>query len=63
MPRIRVPKDLGECEIITARAGNYAVWNRKSGKNKFFVACRDIKQAEEVLRKINEKDHDGELWV
>ena len=63
MPRISVPKDLGECEIVVARAGNYAVWNRKTGKNKFWVACRDLAHAEAILRKLKEKDHGGELWV
>ncbi len=63
MARISIPNDLGECEIIIARAGNYAVWNRKTGKNKFWVVCRDRAHAEEVLRKLKERDHDGELWV
>jgi len=63
MPRIRIPKDIGECEIIIARAGNYAIWNRKSGKSKFMLPCKSLTHAEELLRKIQEKDHDGELWV
>ncbi len=63
MPRIRIPENLGECEVIIAKAGNYAVWNRKSGKNKFLVACKNREQADEVLKKIKNNDHDGELWL
>ncbi len=62
MPRIRIPENLGECEIIVAKAGNYAVWNRKTGKNQFMVACKSREQAEEVLKRLQNKDHQGELW-
>lgn len=64
MARIQIPKNAGtDFHILIARAGNYAVWNNKNGKNKIFIACRDREQAEEVLRKLKEKDHDGEIWV
>ena len=63
MPRIRVPENVGECEIVVAMAGNYAVRNRKSGKNRFWVVCRDRAHAEEILRRIKEHDHDGEIWT
>lgn len=63
VPRIRVPENVGECEVVVAMAGNYAVCNRKSGKNRLWIVCRDREQAEEVLRRIKEHDHDGELWV
>jgi hypothetical protein len=63
VPRIRVPENVGECEIVVAMSGNYAVCNRNTGKNRFWVDCRDREQAEEVLRRIKEHDHDGELWI
>lgn len=64
MSRIRIPKNAGsEFQILVARAGNYAVTNNKTGKNKLFVPCRDREQAEEILRKLKEKDHQGEIWV
>lgn len=63
MARIKIPKNLGEVRIIIARAGNYAVCNDKTGKNQLIIACRDKAQAEEILRRLKEKDHDGELWV
>lgn len=63
MPRIRIPKNLGECEIIIAKSGNYAVWNRKSGKNKFLFACKNREQAEELLKTLQNKDHQDEVWL
>ncbi len=63
MPRLRIPPNLGECEIIRAKAGNYAVWNGKTGKNKFWVVCNSREQANEVLNRLKSNDHDGELWL
>lgn len=64
MARIQVPENAGsEFHILKARAGNYAVSNNKTGKSKLLIPCKDREQAEEVLRKLKEKDHDGELWV
>ncbi len=50
MARVRLPKNLGDCEIITTKAGSPAIWNRKSGKNPFLVACRNLEEAERVLQ-------------
>ena len=63
MPRIRIPDNVGECEIVVAMAGNYAVSNGKTGKNRLWIVCRDRQHAEEVLRRIKERDHDGEIWL
>ena len=64
MARIQIPKNAGsDFRILIARAGNYAVWNNKTGKNKVFIACRDREQAEAVLRKLREKDYDREIWL
>jgi len=63
MARIRIPKNPGQCVVIVARAGNFAVSNNKSGKNKIMIPCRDESQAEVIAAKINSGDHDGEIWV
>ncbi|WP_187805037.1 hypothetical protein [Aquipseudomonas alcaligenes] len=63
MARIQIPDNLGECEIIIAKAGHFAVWNHKSGKNRFMVACKSKEQAELLLKKLKEKDHNGEVWL
>ena len=62
MGRLRIPKNAGEFKIGVASAGNYIVWNNKSGKNKVLIPCRDKKQAESIWKQLNEKDHDGEIW-
>lgn len=63
MAKIQIPKNLGDCEIIIAKAGNYAIWNRKTGKNKLMIPCKSKEQAESLLKKIQEKDHNGEIWL
>lgn len=63
MARYQIPKDVGEVEVVLTMAGIYAVWNRKSGRNGLRIPCRDRTQAEEICRRIRERDHDGEIWV
>ena len=63
VPRIYIPKHAGEFSIFVARAGNYAVRNDKTGKNQLIIPCRDREHAEEILRRLKEKDYDGELWI
>ncbi len=63
MTRIRIPKNAGEFRIIIARAGNYAVWNNKTGKNKLFIPCKNKAQAEEILRRLRKRDHNDEMWI
>lgn len=63
MARVRLPKNLGDCEIITTKAGSPAVWNRKSGKNRFLLACRNIEEAEKVLQKIRANDGQEDIWL
>ena len=63
MARIQIPKNSGECQVIIASAGNYAVFNNKSGKNRIMIPCRDKAQADEIARRINTGDHDGEIWM
>ena len=46
-----------------ALGGRYAVWNGKDKKMKFEILCRTRKVAEEVAKKINAKDHKGEIEV
>ena len=63
MARIQIPKNAGEFRIIIAMGGNYAVCNDKTGKHKLIIPCRDRVQAEAVLKRLKEKDHNGEIWV
>ena len=64
MARIEIPKNLGKVRVAMALGGKYAVWNGKQGKHEFRVIVRTRKQAEEIARQINEKQHGGvvEVW-
>jgi hypothetical protein len=64
MTRIQIPENAGkDFQIVVARAGNYAITNNKTGKNKVFIPCRDKAHAEEILEKLKKADHEGEIWT
>lgn len=59
MPRYIVPPNTGRVRLMMGLAGTYVVWNGKNGKHEFRICCRTRKKAEEVVRIINEKKHEG----
>lgn len=63
MARIRIPKGAGKFEVIIARAGNYVVWNKKTGGGKIIIPCRDKEQAETLCRRLNSEKRDREIWI
>lgn len=63
MPSFEVPKNIGRVRMVMALGNRYAVWNGKDRKEKFLVECRTKKAAQEIVRRINEKDHDGKITV
>lgn len=64
MARYRIPPNCGKVRVVMALGGKYAVWNGKDDrKHELLILCRDKKQATEIARIINEKDHDGEIEV
>jgi hypothetical protein len=63
MPKIPVPSNTGKVRVAMGLGGKFTVWNGKQGKNEFVIICRNRKQAEEVARKINSRDHNGEVVV
>ncbi len=49
---------------MMAIGGKYAVWNGKTGwKHELMILCRDKKHAQELVRIINNKEHNGEIEV
>ena len=58
-----IPPNIGRVRVMMASGGKYAVWNGKDKKLKFEILCRTRQLAEEVARKINNKDHNGEIEV
>ncbi len=63
MPKYQIPKSAGEFEIIESKSGLPLIWNRKKGKGKIMIPCRDYEHAEEVLTKLLEMKNGGEIWV
>ena len=63
MARHRIPKNAGQFRIVKGRAGNWLVLNDKTGGGKVAIPCRDREQAELLCKKLNEGDHDGEIWM
>jgi len=63
MPRYQIPRAAGEFEIFESKAGSPMVWNRKTGRGKILIPCRDEAHAQEVLEKVSTMKNGGELWV
>ena len=56
-----IPPNTGKVRVAMGLGGKFTVWNGKQGKHEFVIVCRNRKQAEEVARKINSRDHGGEV--
>lgn len=64
MALYRIPHNTGKVRVVMYLGGSFAVWNGKTDKkHEFRILCRTRKTAEEVARKINTKDHNGEIEV
>ena len=63
MPKISVPPNTGKVRVAMGLGGKFTVWNGKQGKHEFVIVCRNRKQAEEVAKKINSREHSGEVVV
>lgn len=61
--KIAVPPNTGKVRVAMTLGGKYTVWNGKQGKNEFAIVCRNRKQAEEVAKIINSRQHNGEVNV
>lgn len=63
MAKYTIPPNAGKVRVAMGLGGTYKVWNGKQGKHEFAITCRDRKQAEEVAKLINSKQHNGEIEV
>jgi len=63
MPRQTIPKNAGLFRVSTSKSGNYIVLNNMTGKNQVIIPCRDREQAEELCRRLNAGEHNGEVFV
>ena len=58
-----IPKNLGKVRVAKGLGHKWMVWNGKQGRGEFAIVCKDRKQAEEVARMINQKEHGGKIEV
>jgi hypothetical protein len=63
MAKLSIPPNTGKVRVAMTLGHKYTVWNGKQGKNEFAIVCRTRKEAEEIARKINSRDHNGEIVV
>jgi len=61
--RVKIPENIGKVKVAMALGGKYAVWNGKQGQHEFYILVRNRKQAEEIVKLINGKQHGGEIEV
>ena len=61
MAIIKVPTNTGKVKVALTLGGKWTVWNGKQGQNEFVVILRNRKQANEIAKIINSKEHDGEI--
>ena len=61
MAKLEVPKNIGKVRVAMGVGGKYMVWNGKQGKNEFSITCRNRKEAEAIVLKLNQKDRPKEI--
>jgi hypothetical protein len=54
-----IPNNAGPYRVIKSMAGTPLVTNGRKGKTKVSIPCKSWDQAEDVCRRLNEKDHPG----
>ena len=63
MARYEIPQNLGKVKLAMALGGKFAVWNGKQGRDEFRIVCRNRKEAQEIVNRINRKQHEGFIEV
>ena len=63
MPRYIIPATVEKMRVLVTMAGTYAAWDGKKGRGGLVIPCRDKAHAEEVCRRINAGEHNGEVWI
>jgi hypothetical protein len=61
MAKVRVPPNTGKVKVAMTLGGKWTVWNGKQGKDEFVIILWNRKQANEIARLINSKEHNGEV--
>ena len=63
MPTYKIPPNTGKVRVAMGLGNKFTVWNGKQGQHEFSIPCRNRKQAEELVKKINARDHQGVIHV
>jgi hypothetical protein len=63
MATYSIPPNAGKVRVAKYLGHKWVVWNGKQGTHEFKIPCKDRKQAEEVAKIINTKQHNGEIEV
>ncbi len=63
MATYQIPRNLGKVRVAKGLGHKWMVWNGKQGPGEFAIVCKDRKQAEQVARIVNKKQHSGEIEV
>ncbi len=64
MAKVTIPKNAGQFQVgQSPLAGNYLITNDRTGKNEVTIPCISRAQAEELCRRLNAGEHNGEVNV
>ena len=63
MAKVRVPENVGKVKVAMTLGGKWTVWNGKQGQHEFVIILHNRKQANEIAKIINSKQHNGEVVV
>jgi len=63
VPTYKVPQNTGRVRVAITTGNRITVWNGKQGQHEFAIPCRNRKQAQEIAKKINNREHKGEIIV
>lgn len=63
MSTVTIPKNAGTFRIEWGGRGNLRVMNDKTGKNQVIIAVDSQSQAEELCRRLNAGEHNGQVSV
>jgi hypothetical protein len=61
MATVKIPKNVGKVKVAMTLGGKWTVWNGKQGPYEFVIVLVNRKQATEIARIINAKEHNGEI--
>jgi hypothetical protein len=62
MARIQIQTNPGQFRVVFSPGGTPHVSNGKSGKSKIYIPQKTREQADELCRRLNAGEHDGQVY-